>query len=267
MSSFMKNPFFSSGRRAPPAPPAAPAMAAPSTPPAAPPIAKAGASAEPAVVERPPAPSPVTANELASHLAARLCHDFISPAGAIVSGLDLLDDPTAQDMREEAMGMIAASANKLVALIKFNRIAFGGGQGAEVFDTRELRDLAQGVFSDMRAKLDWAVTAPGLDKPAARALLSLAQVGAGVLPAGGQVRVEGQTGEGGTVLTVSAAGRARLRAEIAEGLRGERLSEGRTGHWVQAYYLRRLIDEAGGTLRILTEEAQITFVARFPPSN
>jgi hypothetical protein len=111
------------------------------------------------------------------------------------------------------------------------------------------------------------VTAPGLDKPAARALLSLAQVGAGVLPAGGQVRVEGQTGEGGTVLTVSAAGRARLRAEIAEGLRGERLSEGRTGHWVQAYYLRRLIDEAGGTLRILTEEAQITFVARFPPSN
>ena len=51
---------------------------------------------------------------------------------------------------------------------------------------------------------------------------------------------------------------------MAEGLRGERLSEGRTGHWVQAFYLRRLIDEAGGTLRIITEEGQITFVARFP---
>jgi len=33
---------------------------------------------------------------------------------------------------------------------------------------------------------------------------------------------------------------------------------------VQAFYLRRLIDEAGGTLRIITEEGQITFVARFP---
>ena len=212
----------------------------------------------------PSPPAPVTANELASHLAARLCHDFISPAGAIVSGLDLLEDPTAQDMREEAMSMIAASANKLVALIKFDRIAFGGGQGAEVFDTRELLALIQGVFSDMRAKLEWAVEAPGLDKPPARALLSLAQVGAGVLPAGGQVRIEARSTEQGTVLIVCASGRARLRGEVAEGLRGERLTEGRTGHWVQAYYLRRLIDEAGATLEISTEEAQITFTARFP---
>jgi histidine phosphotransferase ChpT len=212
----------------------------------------------------PPPPPAITPNELASHLAARLCHDFISPAGAIVSGLDLLDDPSAQDMREEAMGMIAASANKLVALIKFNRIAFGGGQAAEVFDTRELEALTQGVFADMRAKLEWAVQAPGLDKPPARALLSLAQVGAGVLPTGGQVRVEAETGERGTLITVRATGRARLRGEVAEGLRGERLSEGRTGHWVQAFYLRRLIDEAGGLLRITTEEGAITFRARFP---
>jgi len=228
------------------------------------PIQTADGAPTPAESIASPAPPPITPNELASHLAARLCHDFISPAGAIVSGLDLLDDPTAQDMREEAMSMIAASAGKLVALIKFNRIAFGGGQGAEVFDTRELEALTQGVYADMRAKLEWAVTAKGLDKPAARALLSLAQVGAGVLPTGGLVRVEAEAGDQGSVVIVRATGRARLRGEVAEGLRGERLSEGRTGHWVQAFYLRRLIDEAGGTLRIITEEGQITFVARFP---
>ena len=222
-------------------------------------------AAETPAADAPPASpfGPLSPSELASHLAARLCHDFISPAGAIVSGLDLLDDPSAQDMREEAMSMIAASANKLVALIKFDRIAFGGGQGSEVFDTRELQALVEGVFADMRAKLDWQVTAPGLEKPAARALLSLSQIGAGVLPAGGQVRVEAVEDATTSTVTVHAAGRARLRGEVAEGLRGERLTEGRTGHWVQAYYLRRLIDEAGADLEIRTEEAQIIFTARF----
>jgi len=209
-------------------------------------------------------PAEVTASELASHLAARLCHDFISPAGAIVSGLDLLDDPSAQDMREEAMGMIAASANKLVALIKYDRIAFGGSQAAEVFDTRELHALTQGVFADMRAKLDWQVTQPGLDKPPARALLNLAQIGAGALPAGGQVKAEAHEREAETVITIQAAGRARLRQEVLDGLDGRRLSEGRTGHWVQAFYLRRLIDEAGGVLEIESEEALVTLRARFP---
>ena len=58
-------------------------------------------------------PEPVGAAELAAHLAARLCHDFISPAGAIMSGLDLLNDPEAQDMRDDALRLIAASSEKL----------------------------------------------------------------------------------------------------------------------------------------------------------
>ncbi len=219
-------------------------------------------AAQVAAPEAPPAE--VTANELAAHLAARLCHDFISPAGAIVSGLDLLEDPSAQDMREEAMGMIAASANKLVALIKYDRIAFGGSSAAEVFDTRELHALTQGVFADARAKLDWAVTPIGLDKPPAKALLNLAQIGAGALPAGGVVRVEAVEGEAETVVTVQASGRARLRQEVLDGLDGRRLGEGRTGHWVQAYYLRKLIDDAGGALDTQSEEARVTLTARFP---
>ena len=168
-------------------------------------------SAEVSAAPPTPAPAEVAANELASHLAARLCHDFISPAGAIVSGLDLLEDPSAQDMREEAMGMIAASANKLVALIKYDRIAFGGSAAAEVFDTRELQALAQGVFADARAKLDWQVTQAGLDKPPARALLNLCQIGAGALPAGGQVRAEAVESDTEITILFEASGRARLQ--------------------------------------------------------
>jgi phosphoribosylformimino-5-aminoimidazole carboxamide ribonucleotide (ProFAR) isomerase len=63
-----------------------------------------------------PADLPMDGAELASLIAAKLCHDFISPSGAIVSGLDLLNDPTAQDMRDDAMNLITDSARKMVAL-------------------------------------------------------------------------------------------------------------------------------------------------------
>ena len=74
---------------------------------------------------QPEAPVDVRPEELAARLAAKLCHDFVSPAGAIVSGLDLLDDPTAKDMRDEAMQLIASSARKLTDLLAFARVAFG----------------------------------------------------------------------------------------------------------------------------------------------
>src|SRR6201992_2208497 len=127
--------------------------------------------------------------ELAAYLAARLCHDFISPASAIVSGLDLLDDPSAQDMREEAMGLIATSAKKLVDMLSFARVAFGASASAETFDTRELEKLARGVYAHVRPEMEWSVTEAGLNKTASRALLNLAQIGAGALPTGGVARI------------------------------------------------------------------------------
>src|SRR5437762_10113445 len=111
---------------------------------------------------------PLRAAEFAAFLAARMCHDFISPASAIVSGLDLLDDPSAQDMREEAMGLIATSARKLADLLSFSRVAFGASASAETFDVRELERLAQGVFAHMRAELEWRVEPAAVNKPAAR---------------------------------------------------------------------------------------------------
>jgi len=189
----------------------------------------------------------VGAAELAAQLAARLCHDFISPASAIVSGLDLLEDPTAADMRDDAMNLIGSSAKKLVAVLSFARVAFGASASAESFDSRDLERLTRGIFDHVRPDLDWAVAAPVLNKPAARALLNLAQIGAGALPTGGVAKVFATVQDDGYLLGVEAQGtRARLRPEVAAGLRGERLAEGLGGHWVQAYYLHALLAAAGG---------------------
>ena len=102
----------------------------------------------------PSTPAPPAANvdvngpDFAAMLAARLCHDFISPASAIVSGLDLLEDPSAQDMREDAMSLIASSARKLADLLQFCRVAFGASASAEAALPRRDRLPAHGIFCE-----------------------------------------------------------------------------------------------------------------------
>lgn len=217
-------------------------------------------SSEAAQPAEPPRPA-----ELAAYLAARMCHDFISPASAIVSGLDLLEDPSAQDMQEEAMGLIASSARKLADLLAFCRVAFGASAAADTFDSRELETLVRGVFAHMRADLDWAVEAPSVNKPGARALLNLAQLGGAALPTGGVARIRA-TQEGETLaIAVEAEGpRARLRPEVLAGLRGEPMGEGLHGHWVQAYYLQLVLADAGGRVFADVEEDRVTFAATLP---
>jgi histidine phosphotransferase ChpT len=207
----------------------------------------------------------VRSAELAAFLAARMCHDFISPASAIVSGLDLLDDPSAQDMREEAMGLIASSARKLSDLLQFSRVAFGASASAETFDSRELEKLARGVFGHMRAELEWLVEAPAVNKPAARALLNLAQMAGAALPTGGVARVRAVQ-EGASLAIAADAGgpRAKLRPEVLRGLRGEPLGEGLHGHWVQAYYLHLFLTDAGGRVFADVNEERVVFAATVP---
>ncbi len=209
--------------------------------------------------------APIRPAELAAFLAARMCHDFISPASAIVSGLDLLEDPTAQDMREDAMGLIGTSARKLADLLAFTRVAFGASASAETFDTRELEKLARGVFGHMRAELDWQVELAGVNKPAARTLLNLAQMAGQALPTGGNARIRAVEEGASIAIAVEAVGpRARLRPEVLGGLQGEGPGEGLHGHWVQARYVHLFITDAGGRIFAEVAEEKVTLAATIP---
>ena len=211
------------------------------------------------------ASEPLGETALASFLSAKLCHDFISPAGAIVSGLDLLKDPSAQDMRDDAMALIDASAQKLVQIVHFARVAYGAATTSERFDAAELEGLVSDAFSQMRADLVWDVPVPTFEKPAARALLNLAQMGGAALPMGGtatiSVRPEGE------VLTMTAESRgprARLKAEMLTGLKGEQLNEGLAGQWIQGFWLAAVVREAGGTITVETGEDTVSLSIRIP---
>jgi len=205
------------------------------------------------------------AAELAAYLAGRMCHDFISPASAIVSGIDLLEDPSAQDMREEALSLIATSARKLSDLLQFSRVAFGASASAETFDARDLEKLAQGVFAHMRAELQWTVETPALNKPAARAILNLAQMAGAALPTGGVASIRAVQEAGAIAIAAEASGpRARLRPEVLCGLQGEPLGDGLHGHWVQAYYVHLFLGDAGGRVFADVGEEKVVFAATVP---
>lgn len=210
-------------------------------------------------------PSFITPEELAARLASKLCHDFISPAGAIMSGLDLLDDPAAKDMREEAMALIASSARKLIDHLAFARAAYGSPAGVQEFDCAELERLTLGVYAHVRAELDWAAPAGMLPRTASQVLLNLAQLAANALPLGGTARIETDVGASGRRIEALAIGpKARLHAEVVTGLAGEPLEDGLSGRWTPAYFVRAIARAAGGEVSADAVDGRVTFRATLP---
>ena len=213
----------------------------------------------------PAADLPFEPTELATYVAAKLCHDFISPAGAIMQGLDLMNDPTAQDMREDALNLVAQSAAKMVALVHFARVAFGAATTSESFAGAELQGLVEGLVKGGRATMDWQVSEPSFGKPEARTLINLAYLTMGALPSGGTAVITGErTPEGLILRGVAEGARARLKPEAETGLRGHRLTDGLTGQWIQPYWLWLTARDAGGRLDLEIEEGRVVLTAVLP---
>lgn len=202
---------------------------------------------------------------LAALIAGKLCHDFISPAGAISSGLDLLKDPSAQDMRDDAMGLIEASAKKMVALVSFARVAFGAATSAERFSGAELGELVAGLTEGGRATLDWTAEDASYSKAQSRALVNLAYLTMAALPSGGTATVSTRRENGDLIIEGRAEGnRARLKAEAVSGLGGQPLSEGLPGQWIQPYWLWLTAHDSGGSLDVHAEEGRVILTVRMP---
>jgi histidine phosphotransferase ChpT len=202
---------------------------------------------------------------LATLVAGKLCHDFISPAGAISSGLDLLKDPTAQDMRDDAMSLIEASAKKMIALVSFARVAFGASASAERFAAAELGELVAGLTEGGRASLTWRVEDGEYSKPQARALVNLAYLTVAALPSGGVATITTRReGEDMIIDGVAEGNRARLKGEAVAGLAGQPLSEGLHGQWIQPYWLWLTVNDAGGALDVEVVEGRVVLSARMP---
>src|SRR5215469_9964371 len=94
--------------------------------------------------------------DIAALLVSRLCHDLVSPVGAVVNGLEVLEDENDAAMRADALRLVAASAEQASARLQFARLAFGaaGSAGAEL-DLAEVGRIVSGLLNGGRIELVW----------------------------------------------------------------------------------------------------------------
>lgn len=210
-------------------------------------------------------PSPVPAPdalELAALLCSRVCHDLISPVGAIVNGLEVLDDNPKPEDREFALDLIRKSAKTASARLQFCRLAFGaaGSAGAQI-DLGDAQTMARGHLEDAKTTIAWNLPRILLPKNKVKLLLNMMVIAQQTIPRGGVLTVD-PVGEGEAIgFRVAAAGlNARMPQSIADMLASGH-SSGVDAHAVQPYYTRLLAQACGLNVLLAPEGDAIVVTA------
>ncbi len=195
----------------------------------------------------------MNAVDLASLLCSRLCHDLMSPVGALNNGIELLADEQDPEMREKCLELLADSARASANKLKFFRLAFGaaGGFGDEI-DAFEAQAALEGVFgAERRIELGWMVAGDKLPKGAAKLLLNLALLAGDALVRGGRLDVGAENRDGEIELVIRGEGPRilldpALRETLATGGTGGQVEPRAAGAWLA----HSLAAEAGGSIQL-----------------
>jgi histidine phosphotransferase ChpT len=192
--------------------------------------------------------------ELAALLCSRVCHDLISPVGAIVNGLEVLDDTQKPEDREFALDLIRKSAKTASARLQFCRLAFGaaGSAGAQI-DLGDAQTMARGHLEDGKITITWNLPRLLLPKNRVKLLLNMLVIAQQTIPRGGVLTVD-PVGEGDAIsFRVTATGlNARLPQNIADILSASQAGA-IDAHAVQPYYTRLLALDCGWTVTLAAE--------------
>ena len=202
-----------------------------------------------------------SSTDLAALLCSRLCHDLLSPVGALSNGLELLADEKDPEMRKRCFELLEQSAKISTDKLKFFRLAYGaaGGFGDEV-PSDEPRDLVAGLIAaNERIAFEWAVADATLPKPAVKVLLNLSAIASDALVRGGTLAVGAERREGATEIAVRASGpRVAFDGNIGKALDGSLDPSELSGRTAPAHMIRLLAEELGGGVQYaLSAEALV----------
>jgi histidine phosphotransferase ChpT len=177
-------------------------------------------------------------------LNARLCHELISPVGAINNGVELVAEEDADaDFQRDAMKLIASSAKTAGHRLNFYRFAYGSGRGATG------RDASAGLLEGSKAKLDWNDSASALPLEWQRLAGNMVVIAAEMLPRGGTVQVA--AGEGGKGIVVNATSdNINLTPELRAALGDKADIDALTARTIHGYYTARVAESVGTKLEL-----------------
>ncbi len=191
----------------------------------------------------------LSAPDLAALLCSRVCHDIISPVGAINNGLELLDEGGAD---EDAMNLIRQSARNASARLQFARIAFGaaGSAGMQI-DTGDAEAVTTAFLKNEKPELAWLGERVLLPKNQVKLLLNLVLVALAAIPRGGKITVRLEDLHAKPRFSLTSSGpMLRVPPKFLELHSGRPSEEPIDAHSVQAYYTLLLAREAQMTISI-----------------
>jgi histidine phosphotransferase ChpT len=208
-------------------------------------------------------PIALDALDLAALLCSRVCHDLISPVGAIVNGLEVLEEEKDEETKTFALELIKKSARTASARLQFCRLAFGaaGSAGAQI-DVGDAEALARGFLEDEKTKLGWNVPRTLLPKNRVKLLLNMLVIAGQTIPRGGSLTVA-PVGAGETMsFRITAAGlNARIPQHIPILLAGN--PEGPVdAHAIQPFYTGLLARNCGLAVTLTAEGETIVVAAQ-----
>jgi histidine phosphotransferase ChpT len=204
----------------------------------------------------------IDALDLAALLCSRVCHDLISPVGAIVNGLEVLAEEKDEETQTFALDLIKRSANTASAKLQFCRIAFGaaGSAGAQI-DVGDSEKVARGFLEDDKTKLAWNLPRMLLPKNRVKLLLNMLLIAGQSIPRGGKLTVD-PIGEGESMgFKVSATGTNAKIPPTAALLSGEGEAEGLDAHRIQPFYTGLLAKACGVTAAIAMDGEAVVITA------
>jgi histidine phosphotransferase ChpT len=201
--------------------------------------------------------------DLAALLCSRVCHDLISPVGAIMNGLEVMEEGKDEETAKFAMELIKKSAGTASAKLQFCRLAFGaaGSAGAQI-DTGDAEKVTRGLMEDGRTRIGWNLPRALLAKNRVKLLLNMLLLAAHAIPRGGELTVH-PVGEGEAAgFRVSAAGtNVKVPPAMPGLLAGQPPNHAVDAHAIQPFYTGLLARSCGLTITMAMEGEQAVVTA------
>lgn len=201
--------------------------------------------------------------DLAALLCSRVCHDVISPVGAIVNGLEVLEDDNDASMREFALDLIQKSARQASARLQFARLAFGaaGSAGASI-DLGDAEQVARGLFLDDKVTFSWSAPRLLFPKNRVKLLLNLIMIAITAIPRGGAISVSVSGDAERCEFAIRAKGlNARIPAHAEALLAGDSETGTVDAHGIQIYYAGMVARASGMSIAFSIDGDEVTIRA------
>jgi histidine phosphotransferase ChpT len=206
--------------------------------------------------------------DLAALLCSRVCHDVISPVGAIINGLEVLEEEKDPETRAIAVDLIKKSAVTASAKLQFCRLAFGaaGSAGASI-DTGDAENVTRGLLPDDKVKLQWQAPRILMPKNHVKLILNMCLIAIASIPRGGVLTVS--TGQDGsiTLAKVEATGtHIRVAHGVAALLSGQAESGSVDAHAIQPFFTYLVAQSAGLDVALTQESDRVVIEANHKPA-